>query len=321
MRQRNWNTGWAWRAIRSLRAALCPPASRCISARSRAAASVVSMRGRRVGGHRVLNLLVETKGKVLHLGQVTAALFGRHGLADFIEVPQHVGLALGSESGDLSQLLFRSRSHALRVVQHGLKLPLLGGDTGAVFMTLGQVTFVQLPDALHLGVAEPKLTAQPREIVAATGKLARADLPGQHIRTADDGYATQEQCDDDEEGPAHGLLAQGGRAYRVQVARFGQVVGVAGALGDAERKAEQKHGCGCRQRPARTQEPRGDSIEPVCGGSLRPLNTAPHGSLEAGREVGREAGFAQGSAELHIIRYLAIVLHNPEGGPSAISTS
>src|ERR1035438_10422309 len=165
MRQRNWNTGWAWRAMRSLRAASCPPASRCMSARSRAAASVVSMRGRRVGGHRVLNLLVETKGKVLHLGQVTAALFGRHGLADFIEVPQHVGLALGSESGDLSQLLLRLRSHALRVVQHGLKLLLLGGDTGAVFVTLGQVTFVQLPDALHLGVAEVKLAAQPGKVV------------------------------------------------------------------------------------------------------------------------------------------------------------
>src|ERR1035441_10360465 len=154
MRQRNWNTGWAWRAMRSLRAASCPPASRCMSARSRAAASVVSMRGRRVGGHRVLNLLVETKGKALHLSQVTAALFGRHGLADFVEVSQHVGLALGAESGNLSQLLLRLWSHALSMVKHGLKLLLLGGDAGAVLVALGQVTFLQLPDALHLGVTE-----------------------------------------------------------------------------------------------------------------------------------------------------------------------
>src|ERR1035437_5276712 len=140
MRQGNWKPGWGWRAMRSLRAASCPPASRCMSARSRAAASVVSMMGRRVGGHRVLNLLVETKGKALHLGQVAAALFRRHGAADFVEVPQHVGLALGAECGNLSQLLLRLRSHALSVVKHGLKLLLPGGDAGAVLAALGQVT-------------------------------------------------------------------------------------------------------------------------------------------------------------------------------------
>src|SRR5512137_228840 len=105
MRQRNWNTGRACRVMRSCNAASCPPANRCISAPSRAEGSVVSMRGRRVAGHRVLDLLVETKGKALHVSQVTAALFGRHGPADFIEVPQHIGLALGTEGGDFGELL------------------------------------------------------------------------------------------------------------------------------------------------------------------------------------------------------------------------
>src|ERR1017187_5428940 len=128
MRQRKWNTGPAWRAIKSLSATSCPPANRCMSAPSRAEASVVSMRGRRVGGHRVLDLLVETKGKTLHLGQVAAALIGRHRLADFVEVPQHVSLALGAERGDFSQLLLRLGRHALRAIECSLEFLLLGRD-------------------------------------------------------------------------------------------------------------------------------------------------------------------------------------------------
>src|ERR1017187_7062470 len=165
MRQRNWNIGRAWRAIRSRSAASCPPASRCMSAWSRAGPSVVSMMGSRVGGHRALDLFVETKGQALHLGQVAAALFGRHGPADFVEVPQHIGLALGAEGGDFSQLLLRFRRHALGAVERGLQLLLFGGDQGTVLVALGQVAFVELPNALHLGVTQPKLAAQPRKII------------------------------------------------------------------------------------------------------------------------------------------------------------
>ena len=114
---------------------------------------------------------METKGKALHLRQVAAALFGRHGLADFVEVPQHVGLALGAEGGDFRQLLLRLRRHALGVVERGLEFLLLGSDQGAVLVALGQVAFVELPDVLHLGVAQPKLAAQPGKIIAAAGKL------------------------------------------------------------------------------------------------------------------------------------------------------
>src|ERR1019366_707628 len=117
-------------------AASCPPASRCMSARSRAAASVVSMMGRRVGGHRVLNLLVETKGKILHLGEVAAALLGRHGLADFVEVAQHVGLALGAKGGNLAQFLSRLGSNALGMFERRLEFLLLGGDYSAVLSAI-----------------------------------------------------------------------------------------------------------------------------------------------------------------------------------------
>ena len=120
---------------------------------------------------------METKGEALHLGQVAAALFGWHGPADFVEVPQHVGLALGAERGDFSQLLLRLRCHALRMIEYGLEFLLLGGDAGAVLVALGQVSLVQLPDALHLGVVEPKLAAQPRKIVAIGGKLPGANPP------------------------------------------------------------------------------------------------------------------------------------------------
>jgi hypothetical protein len=152
---------------------------------------------------------------------------------------------------------------------------------------------VELADALHLGVAEPKLAAQPRKIVTAAGKLPGADAAAQQIRSASDCRPGHEYREEYEQGPTHGLLPQGGRAYGIQVARFGQVVGAAGALGNAQRKADQKHGGSRRESPARAQEPRGQRIEPVCGRSLCPLNPAPNGILKSEREIGHETGLAQ----------------------------
>ena len=64
----------------------------------------------------------------------------------------------------------------------------------------------------------------------------------------------------------------------------------------------------------RAQEPCGQRVEPVCGGSLRPLDTAPHGILETGRQLRCEAGLAQARAQSPVIRRLAVCLHNLKAG-------
>ena len=60
-------------------------------------------------GHGLFGLFVEAEREALHFGEVTAALFRRHGLADCGEMLEHLRLALGAEFGDFSQFLLRDR--------------------------------------------------------------------------------------------------------------------------------------------------------------------------------------------------------------------
>ena len=206
--------------------------------------------------------------------------------------------------------------------KRALEFLLLGGDAGAILVALRQVAFVKLADALHFGVAEVKLIAQPGEVIAAGSKLADANPPGEQVGGAGDGRAGQDYCEEDEQGAAHGSLPQRGRADGIQVTRFGEVFAAAGALGNPQRKAEHQHDRGGGERPAWAQEPRREMIEPVRGGpsgrgSFRPLDPTPHGVLEAGGQVGCRAGLAQQRAQFRLIRHWAIGNHGSQGGVSA----
>ena len=63
------------------------------------------MRAGSVGRHGAFDLLVEAEREALHFGEVTPALLRGHDLADFAEVLEHRGLALGAKSGDFSEHL------------------------------------------------------------------------------------------------------------------------------------------------------------------------------------------------------------------------
>ena len=54
-------------------------------------------------------LFVQTEGEALHLGQITAALLRRHGLADLDEMLEHLRLALGAERAKFGQFLLGDR--------------------------------------------------------------------------------------------------------------------------------------------------------------------------------------------------------------------
>jgi len=109
----------------------------------------------------LLDFLVETKGKTLHFGKVTAALLRRHGLADGDEMPEHLRLALSAEFAQLSQFFLCFGGDIRAVAQRGLNFRLFSRKERAHFCALRQVSLMQLPDARHFGVAQMKLVAQP----------------------------------------------------------------------------------------------------------------------------------------------------------------
>src|ERR1019366_624252 len=90
MRQRKWNTGVAWRSIKSLSTVSCPAIRRSISAQSRALLSVCSMCVAGVVRHGLLDLLVGTERELFHFGKITPAFLRRHGLADSNAVFNHL---------------------------------------------------------------------------------------------------------------------------------------------------------------------------------------------------------------------------------------
>ena len=87
------------------------------------------------------------------------------------------GLALGAEGCDLVQLLPRFGRHALGLIQLGQEFLLHGCDARAVLVAPGEVAFMKLPDALHLGVAQPKLPAQPRFLRRRADARSLRNLP------------------------------------------------------------------------------------------------------------------------------------------------
>jgi len=187
---------------------------------------------------------VETQRQALHLRQVAAALFRRYGLAHFVEVPEHLGLAMGAQRADLGELLFGLRRQAVAGGERLLEFLLSGRDALAHLAAPGEIAFMQLADALEFALAELELAAEPREIVARRNQMLRAKASGEGARQPDDGRARQSDGQQDEEGDTVVMSCPKCKDTWVTV-----VENTGKAANPQEAKAVQRHACpGCETK-------------------------------------------------------------------------
>jgi len=115
-------------------------------------ASLVVMLMAGGGGHGLLDFLVETERETFHFGEVTAALFWRHDLADGHEVLEHLRLALAAKFAELNQFLLGGGSDVGPISQRGFDFGSFGGDARTHLGALRFIAFMKLPDARHVGI-------------------------------------------------------------------------------------------------------------------------------------------------------------------------
>ena len=169
-----------------------------------------------VARHGLFHPLVIAEREFFHLGQITLADFRWHRLADGNEMCQHVGLALCAERGDF--ILLRQSFGGI-VCQRG-QFAFGGGDFLAQLAALRQITFVQLADVSHLGVAQVKFQPQPVQIVRRLLAARHCRVPRAEKRAGKNRRAQRQRADEDDERTVHstnGVRSDGGEIVQLGV--------------------------------------------------------------------------------------------------------
>ena len=121
----------------------------------------------------LVHVVIRLKSLFLYPGEITTALFRRHGLADLEKVVQHHLLAFRAQPSRIRQGVVDLRRRIRRAGEQFLEFGVVRVDVLAHLAAPGQISGVEIGNAFEINVAQVEFLLQPGQF----GFIASPQIP------------------------------------------------------------------------------------------------------------------------------------------------